>query len=74
MKSVTSVKCVKPVKCASHDSTTDMLILNSVVNHLKQPSSDLKKFDGNPLDFRKFMRQFKSKVVNNTDDDCSGSS
>ncbi|XP_014672653.1 PREDICTED: uncharacterized protein LOC106813111 [Priapulus caudatus] len=37
--------------------------------HLQKPASEIKRFDGNLMDYRKFMRQFNSKVVLNTDTD-----
>ena len=41
----------------------------SVVRHLRKPVSDIRKFGGNPLEYHKFFRQFKTVVVNNTEDD-----
>ena len=43
--------------------------LMSVVRHLNKPQVEISKFDGNPLMYRKFMRQFQTRIVNNTDDD-----
>jgi hypothetical protein len=40
----------------------------SVVQHLKKPTSELKRFSGSPLEFQRFMRQFKTKVIMNCDD------
>ena len=36
--------------------------MSSIVKHLRQPSAEVKKFGGNPLDYQKFLRQFHSKV------------
>ena len=44
-------------------------VIASVVRHLKKPVSDIKKFGGDPLEYNKFLRQFKSKVITNCDDD-----
>ena len=32
----------------------------SIVNHLKKPTVEINKFNGNPLDNRRFLRQFKT--------------
>ena len=40
----------------------------AVVKHLTKPTFDLQKFDGEPLHYHRFMRQFRSKVVANCDD------
>jgi hypothetical protein len=55
------------VSSFSHKSSNDVTM--AVVRHLRKPVSDLRKFDGNPLEYRKFMRQFRSKIVNNSEDD-----
>jgi hypothetical protein len=40
--------------------------LDSVVKELRKPVSDIKKFAGDPLQYKKFLRQFESRVVTNT--------
>ena len=51
----------------SRTSSDDVMV--SVVRQLMKPMSDIHKFGGNPLDYKKFMRQFRSKVVMNCEDD-----
>jgi hypothetical protein len=58
----------RSMSAAVSNKCTEQIIM-SVVRHMKQPSSDIKKFDGSPLEYRRFIRQFKTKVVQNTDDD-----
>jgi hypothetical protein len=41
----------------------------SVVRHLRKPVTELSKFSGDPLEYKRFMRQFKTKILCNTDDD-----
>nr|XP_006811748.1 PREDICTED: uncharacterized protein LOC102801727 [Saccoglossus kowalevskii] len=41
----------------------------SVVRELKKPQSDIKCFGGDIMEYTKFMRQFKSRVVANTETD-----
>ena len=43
--------------------------LLSVVKRLSRPKIELQKFSGDPLQFSRFLRQFNSKVVTNTDCD-----
>ncbi|XP_062588283.1 uncharacterized protein LOC134249947 [Saccostrea cucullata] len=43
--------------------------VQAVVKHLRKPTPEIKKFGGNPLDYRKFLRQFNAKVVINCDND-----
>ena len=50
----------------SHDSClSDALV--SVVRRLNRPTVELSKFDGDPLRYSRFMRQFKTKIVVNCD-------
>ena len=37
--------------------------MTSVVKHLRKPVSDIKKFGGDPLEFRKFYRQFNARII-----------
>ena len=60
------VKSTSRSSSASCDNSTSGLM--AVVRHLNKPISDLQKFSGNPLEYHKFMRQFKSKVLSNCDD------
>ncbi|CAG2221766.1 unnamed protein product [Mytilus edulis] len=41
----------------------------SMVQHLRKPTPEIRKFSGNPLEYRKFLRQFESKVVLNCEQD-----
>ncbi|XP_006819133.1 uncharacterized protein LOC102802549 [Saccoglossus kowalevskii] len=49
----------------SNHKSSDEVIL-AVVRELKKPQSDINKFSGIPMQYRKFMRQFTSRVVANT--------
>ncbi|XP_033758237.1 uncharacterized protein LOC117340586 [Pecten maximus] len=51
------------------DSSHSQTVVQSVVQHLRKPVAEVKKFSGDPLEYRRFIRQFHSKVVINTDDD-----
>ncbi|KAK3101436.1 hypothetical protein FSP39_003570 [Pinctada imbricata] len=48
---------------------TESAAIQSVVQYLRRPIPEIKKFGGNPLEFRRFLRQFHAKVVLNTHDD-----
>ena len=48
----------------SHDH-----MVTSLVNHLRRPSTPLNKFSGDPWTYHRFMRQFRCKVVSNTDNE-----
>ena len=43
--------------------------LKDVVQYLRRPLPEIKKFGGDPLEYRRFIRQFNAKVVVNTQDD-----
>ncbi|CAC5358793.1 unnamed protein product [Mytilus coruscus] len=43
--------------------------MSAVVKHLQKPTPDIKKFRGNPLEYRKFYRQFQARIVANTDNE-----
>lgn len=58
-----------PLECHFQDEIKQETTMQYVVQHLKKPVSEIKKFGGNPLEFRRFIRQFNSKVVMNTQDD-----
>ena len=40
-----------------------------LVKEIRKPSSDLAKFKGDPLEYERFIHQFKARVVPNTVDD-----
>ncbi|XP_041354482.1 uncharacterized protein LOC121372257 [Gigantopelta aegis] len=42
-------------------------VIMSVVHLLKKPTPEIINFSGDPLTYKQFMRQFRTKVVNNTD-------
>ena len=42
-----------------HSPGNDAIL--SVVQHLNKPACQLEKFDGNPLHYHSFMRQFRAK-------------
>ena len=46
---------------AMHESTAQVARL------LRKPSSEIKKFSGDPMDYKRFLRQFNSRVVVNAD-------
>ncbi|XP_071145322.1 uncharacterized protein [Mytilus edulis] len=41
----------------------------AVVKHLHKPTPEIKKFGGNPLEYRKFYRQLQARIVANTDNE-----
>ena len=47
--------------------TSDAIL--SIAHHLKMPLADLEKFDGDPLRYKQFMRQFQTKIVQHSDND-----
>ena len=42
-------------------------VMLKVIKEMRKPNPEIKKFSGDPLDYRKFMRQFHAKIVANTD-------
>ena len=52
---------------ASTVITADILL--SMVHNLKKPVMDIKKFDGNPTEYKRFLRQFETKVSVHCDND-----
>ncbi|XP_062621125.1 uncharacterized protein LOC134282740 [Saccostrea cucullata] len=42
--------------------------IQCVVQYLRKPVAEIRKFGGNPLEYRRFIRQFNTKVVTNTKD------
>jgi len=59
--------------CSSGNSNTRDCAMEtamlSVVRHLRKPHSEIFKFSGDPLTYNRFIRQFKTRVVPNTEDD-----
>jgi hypothetical protein len=49
-------------------STSTAAMITAIVKHMNKPSTDIKKFTGDPLEYKRLMRQFHTKIVNNTDD------
>jgi hypothetical protein len=55
----------------SHHTSTSSdssAALMSIVRHLRKPATELKTFGGNPLEYHRFLRQFKIIVLSNCDD------
>ena len=42
--------------------------LLSVVRHLNKPTAELQKFSGDPMQYQRFIRQFKTRIVDFCDD------
>ncbi|XP_022108331.1 uncharacterized protein LOC110988797 [Acanthaster planci] len=53
----------------SETATSGDNILLSVVRQLKRPIPEIKRFSGDPADYRKFIRQFNTKVAVHTEND-----
>ena len=51
---------------SSHSSNHEM---SQLIRQLKKPQCDITKFSGDPLRYRKFLRQFEMRILANTDDD-----
>jgi len=49
------------------NSTQD--VFRTMIKTLRKPTPEIKKFGGNPLEFRKFLRQFETKVLQNCESD-----
>lgn len=47
------------------NNNTDAVI--AIVKSLRKPNPDIMKFGGDPLEFRKFVRQFTAKIIANSD-------
>ncbi|XP_050397841.1 uncharacterized protein LOC126815871 [Patella vulgata] len=43
--------------------------ITDIVQHLRRPGTEIKKFGGNPIEFPQFMRQFLTKLVSCTSND-----
>jgi hypothetical protein len=56
------------VKSTDNLSVSDEVI-TAVVRHLKKPSMDITKFDGSPLEYHRFRRQFEFKIAVHCDND-----
>jgi hypothetical protein len=57
-----------PNVCPVNDHSSDDVI-EAVIKNLKKPPIDIKTFAGNPLEYKRFRRQFESKVSINCDND-----
>ncbi|XP_064650125.1 uncharacterized protein LOC135501515 [Lineus longissimus] len=51
---------------ATQTASNDVLV--TMIQEMKKPQSDIKKFSGDPLEYRRFLRQFNSRIVANTID------
>nr|XP_034339443.1 uncharacterized protein LOC105341007 [Crassostrea gigas] len=47
----------------NHHNTDDLF---TVARELNKPKADIQKFEGNPMDYQRFIRQFNTKVCANT--------
>jgi len=65
-KSSTKNAYSKPVLMPS--SSNEHKLVTSVVQHLSRPASMLEKFNGDPMTYHRFIRQFKCKVESNSED------
>ena len=53
-----------------NDMTRNESVVQSVVKYLRKPTPEIKTFNGNPMEYRRFLRQFNAKVVQNTETDA----
>ena len=44
-------------------------VVQDVVKYLRKPTPEIKKYDGNPMEYHRFIRQFNAKVIQNTETD-----
>lgn len=58
-----------PKSHSTDKETKQQDALQDVVNYLRRPLPEIKRFGGDPLEYRRFIRQFHAKVVINTKDD-----
>ncbi|XP_071094674.1 uncharacterized protein [Haliotis cracherodii] len=56
---------VSPFSSYAYEQPSDNMII-SIVQQLRKPVPDIQKFNGNPLEFQKFMRQFRTKIISNS--------
>ena len=62
----TKVKQVSENKVKPPEQQCDLSAL-AIARELNKPKSDIKVFDGNPMNFKAFQRQFEARIVSNTD-------
>jgi hypothetical protein len=55
-------------KSSSASPRAENDVMMSVVRELRKPQAELKRFSGDPLEYRRFLRQFKLKVESLTQD------
>ncbi|VDI00949.1 Hypothetical predicted protein [Mytilus galloprovincialis] len=57
------------VHVLSYEQKSDVNQLNtiSIARELNKPKADITKFDGSPMEYKSFLRQFDARVVANTD-------
>ena len=56
----------------SRSQTSDFCdpgVLSSLVKRLNKPKSDIKVFGGNPLEYQRFLRQFRTQILANCEND-----
>ncbi|CAG2211289.1 unnamed protein product [Mytilus edulis] len=49
------------------DQNNNSEAITAIVKNLRKPMPEIKRFSGDPLEFRKFVRQFTVKIVQNSD-------
>ena len=67
-----SSTCSKADEYCVNRSVSDMSgdnILLAVVRQLKRPTPEINRFSGEPMEYRKFIRQFNTKVTVHTEND-----
>lgn len=57
------------VQCKDYNNNNNTDAVSAIVKSLRKPNPDIKKFGGDPLEFRKFVRQFTAKIIANSDSD-----
>ncbi|XP_014670104.1 PREDICTED: uncharacterized protein LOC106811088 [Priapulus caudatus] len=61
-------KHAKP-ETAANVTDASATSIAEVARELKKPQAEIRKFSGSPLDYRKFLRQFNSRITAYTDND-----
>ncbi|XP_062567166.1 CAP-Gly domain-containing linker protein 1-like [Saccostrea cucullata] len=53
-----------PIQDFKPESTSE---IQTVARELNKPKAEIQKFDGNPMNYTKFLRQFNARICSNTD-------
>jgi hypothetical protein len=51
------------------EQKTQATWIEAMIKPLRKPTPEVMRFDGNPLNYQRFLRQFHAKVVINCDND-----